>query len=187
MKNHRLARVSEAIREAASEAILFEIKDPRVKFTTVTRAEVSADLQRAKVYVSVMGSEKDRALTLKGLNNAAGFVQSRLGDRMKSRFIPVLEFILDEGMKNSMEVSRLLSLEKRPEPDAVTGAPPPDEDEDEDDDDDDMDDDDEDDDDDDDDDMDEDEDEDDDDAEPAVKADDAVTPAADAKAKPAGE
>lgn len=113
MKNHRLARVSEAIREVASEAILFEIKDPRVKFTTVTRAEVSADLQRAKVYVSVMGSEKDQKSTLIGLNRAAGFVQSRLADRMKTRFIPVLEFILDEGMKNSMEVSRLLNLEKK--------------------------------------------------------------------------
>lgn len=112
MKNHRLARVAEAIREVASEAILFELRDPRIKFTTVTRAEVSADLQRAKVYVSVMGSDKDRKTTLTGLNNAAGFVQSRLADRMKTRFIPVLEFILDEGMKNSMEVSRLLSLEK---------------------------------------------------------------------------
>lgn len=113
MKNHRLARVAEAIREVASEAILFELRDPRIKFTTVTRAEVSADLQRAKVYVSVMGSDKDRKTTLTGLNNAAGFVQSRLADRMKTRFIPVLEFILDEGMKNSMEVSRLLSLEKK--------------------------------------------------------------------------
>ena len=113
MKNHRLARVSEAIREVASEAILFELRDPRIKFTTVTRAEVSADLQRAKVYVSVMGSDKDRKTTLTGLYNAAGFVQSRLADRMKTRFIPVLEFILDEGMKNSMEVSRLLSLEKK--------------------------------------------------------------------------
>ena len=72
MKHHRLARVAEAIREAASEAILFQIKDPRVKFTTVTRAEVSADLQHAKVYVSVMGSERDRNLTLHGLKSAAG-------------------------------------------------------------------------------------------------------------------
>ncbi|WP_020470164.1 30S ribosome-binding factor RbfA [Zavarzinella formosa] len=126
MKNHRLARVSEAIREVASEAILFELRDPRIKFTTVTRAEVSADLQKAKVYVSVMGSEKDCKTTLTGLNNAAGFVQSRLADRMKTRFIPVLEFILDEGMKNSMEVSRLLSLEK---PHGEGEIPPEEEDE----------------------------------------------------------
>jgi len=112
MKHHRLARVAEAIREAASEAILFELKDPRIKFTTVTRAEVSADLQHAKVYVSVMGSERDRNLTLHGLKSAAGFIQSKLGERMKTRYVPVLTFVLDEGVRNSQEVSRLLAEEK---------------------------------------------------------------------------
>src|SRR3954452_22373632 len=112
MKHHRLARVAEAIREAASEAILFHLRDPRIKFTTVTRAEVSADLQHAKVYVSVMGSERDQNLTLHGLKSAAGFIQSRLGDRMRTRYIPVLEFVLDEGIKNSLEVARLLNEEK---------------------------------------------------------------------------
>ena len=112
MKHHRLARVAEAIREAASEAILFELKDPRIKFTTVTRAEVSADLQHAKVYVSVMGSERDRNLTLHGLKSAAGFIQSKVGDRMKSRYVPILEFVLDEGVRNSMEVARLLAEER---------------------------------------------------------------------------
>jgi ribosome-binding factor A len=112
MKHHRLARVAEAIREAASEAILFHLRDPRIKFTTVTRAEVSADLQHAKVYVSVMGSERDQSLTLHGLKSAAGFIQSKLGDRMRTRFVPVLEFVLDEGLKNSVEVARLLGVEK---------------------------------------------------------------------------
>jgi ribosome-binding factor A len=112
MKHHRLARVAEAIREAASEAILFQLKDPRIKFTTVTRAEVSADLQHAKVYVSVMGSERDRNLTLHGLKSAAGFIQSKLGERMKTRYVPVLTFVLDEGVRNSQEVSRLLAEEK---------------------------------------------------------------------------
>src|SRR5512134_701692 len=107
MKHHRLARVAEAIREAASEAILFELKDPRIKFTTVTRAEVSADLQHAKVYVSVMGSERDRNLTMHGLRSATGFIQSKVGDRMKSRYVPILEFILDEGARNAQEVARL--------------------------------------------------------------------------------
>jgi ribosome-binding factor A len=112
MKHHRLARVAEAIREAASEAILFHLRDPRVKFTTVTRAEVSADLQHAKVYVSVMGSDRDRSLTLHGLKSAAGFIQSKVADRMKSRYVPILEFVLDEGVRNSMEVARLLAEEK---------------------------------------------------------------------------
>src|SRR5262249_3988357 len=116
------ARVAEAIREVASEAILYEVKDPRIKFTTVTRAEVSADLQHAKVYVSVMGSERDRNLTLHGLRSAAGFIQSKLGERMSTRYVPVLEFVIDEGIKNSLEVTRLLNEERaRAQGSGVTG------------------------------------------------------------------
>ena len=108
MKTHRLARVSEAIREVASETILFELRDPRVKMVTVTRAEVSGDLQHAKVFVSIMGTEKEQMLTLRGLCHASGFVQSRLAKRLQTRFTPVLTFVLDKGVKNALEVSRLI-------------------------------------------------------------------------------
>jgi len=109
MKTHRLARVAEVIREVASETILFELNDPRVKNVTVTRAEVSADLQHAKVYVSVMGTEKEQELTMHGLRHAAGFVQAKLASRMKTRFTPVIKFILDEGVKKSIEMTRLIN------------------------------------------------------------------------------
>lgn len=108
MKSHRKARVSEVIREVTSETVLFQIKDPRVKGVTVTRAEVSGDLQHAKVYVSVMGSQRDQVMCLRGLQQAAGFVQSRLADRMKSRFVPIITFVEDVGVKNSIEVNRLI-------------------------------------------------------------------------------
>ena len=109
MKMHRLARVREVIREVASETILFELKDPRVKGVTVTRAEVSGDLQHAKVFVSIMGSPSEQALCLHGLKHAAGFLQSKLADRMQTRFTPVIRFELDEGVKKSLEVARLIS------------------------------------------------------------------------------
>ena len=70
MKSHRLSRIAEAIREVASETILFELRDPRVKNVTVIRAEVSGDLQHAKVYVSIMGSESEQKLCMYGLRNA---------------------------------------------------------------------------------------------------------------------
>lgn len=117
MKSHRLARVAEVVREVAAETILFDLKDPRVKSVTVTRAEVSADLQHAKVYVSVMGTEKDAKLTLYGLHSAAGYVQSKLAKRLTSRYVPHVSFILDEGIKKSAEVARLLREAK--------GEPPP--------------------------------------------------------------
>jgi ribosome-binding factor A len=109
MKHHRLARVSEVIREVASETILFELRDPRVKNVTVTRAEVAADLQHAKVYVSVMGTPKEQDLCMYGLRNAAGFVQAKLANRLKTRFTPVIAFVLDHGVKNSLEISRLIN------------------------------------------------------------------------------
>ena len=78
MKQHRIARVSEAIREVAAETILFQLQDPRIKNVTVTRAEVSADLQKAKVYVSVMGTQKEQDLCMHGLKHSAGFLQSKI-------------------------------------------------------------------------------------------------------------
>ena len=108
MKTHRLARVAEAIREVASETILFELNDPRVKLVTVTRAEVSGDLQHAKVYVSIMGTEKEQKLTMHGLRHATGFIQSKLARRLQTRFTPIVTFVLDEGVKKSLEMSRLL-------------------------------------------------------------------------------
>src|SRR5882724_7382125 len=88
MKAHRLARINEVVRETAATAILFELKDPRVKNVTVTRAEVSADLQHAKVYVSVMGTEKEQALTMHGLKSAAGFVQTKVAAQLTTRIVP---------------------------------------------------------------------------------------------------
>jgi ribosome-binding factor A len=109
MKTHRLARVAEAIREEASQTILFELRDPRVKGVTVTRAEVSGDLQHAKIYVSVMGSPKEQQLCLHGLRHAAGFLQSKLAARLQTRFTPLVQFVLDEGVKKSIEMTRLIN------------------------------------------------------------------------------
>src|SRR5438874_6577592 len=108
MKRHRPERVAEVVREVASSTILFDLRDPRVKMVTVTRAEVSGDLQHAKVYVSVMGSEREQQLAMHGLQHAAGFVQAKLADRLQTRFTPVLTFVLDKGVKNALEVSRLI-------------------------------------------------------------------------------
>ncbi len=121
MKAHRLERVSEAIREVASETILYELRDPRVKSVgvTITRAEVSGDLQHAKIFVSVMGSEREQQLCLHGLKHAAGFVQAKLAKRLQTRFTPIVRFVLDEGVKKSIEMTRLINEALGP------SAPPP--------------------------------------------------------------
>lgn len=126
MKSHRLARIAEAVREVASETILFELQDPRVKSAsvTVTRAEVSADLQHAKVFVSVMGTEKEQELCMHGLKHAAGYVQSKLAGRLKTRFTPAVKFVIDEGVKKSIEVTRLINEALAQSPPAADDAAP---------------------------------------------------------------
>ena len=130
MKRHRLERVAEVVREVAASTILFQLRDPRVKNVTVTRTEVSGDLQHAKVYVSVMGSEREQQLTLHGLRHAAGFIQSKLADRLQTRFTPVITFVLDKGVKNAIEVSRLIresqaagAADQPEQPDGPDGPP----------------------------------------------------------------
>ncbi len=109
MKTHRLARLAEAVREVASETILYDMSDPRIKMVTVTRAEMSGDLQHAKVHVSIMGTEAEQKMTLRGLQHAAGFIQAKLAKRLQTRFTPVLTFVLDKGVKNSIELTRLIN------------------------------------------------------------------------------
>ena len=77
MPSHRNLRMAEAIREVVASAILFEVADPRIQAVTVLRVEVSADLRQATVYVSVMGTEAEQKLAMRGLKHAAGFLQSQ--------------------------------------------------------------------------------------------------------------
>ena len=108
MPSHRSLRMAEAIREVVATAILFEVADPRVHSVTVLRVEVSGDLRQAKVYVSIMGSESERRRALEGLNHAAGFIQARVAARLQTRFTPVLGFKLDDSVKKSVELGRLI-------------------------------------------------------------------------------
>lgn len=89
-------------------AILTRIRDPRVKDVTVTFVEVSGDLREAKVHVSVMGDEKKQDLCMHGLRSSTGFLQQKVAERVDTRYTPRLKFVLDEGVKRSVEVSKIL-------------------------------------------------------------------------------
>ena len=90
-------------------SILTELRDPRIRDVTVTYVEVSPDLRQAKVHVSVMGDPSRQNLSLRGLQNAAGFLQQKIAQRIDTRYTPRLKFVLDQGVKHSIEVSQLLS------------------------------------------------------------------------------
>jgi len=107
MVSRRAQKAAEAIREVVSTSILREIKDPRVQHVTVTYVEVANDLRHAKVHVSVMGDETQQRLCLRGLQSAAGFLQSRVAERIDMRYTPRLKFLLEQGVKRSIEIASI--------------------------------------------------------------------------------
>jgi ribosome-binding factor A len=108
MNSRRLQRAAEAIRGVVSMAILQELKDPRVRDVTVTHVEVSPDMRHAKVHVSVMGDDVRQRLSLVGLRSSAGFLQAKIAERIDTRYTPKLQFELDQGVKKSIELIKLL-------------------------------------------------------------------------------
>ncbi len=120
MTSRRIQKAAEAIREVVSMAILADLKDPRVRDVTVTYLEVSPDMRHAKIHVSVMGEDTQQQLSLRGLQNAAGFLQSKVAKRLDTRYTPRLVFVLDLGVKKSIEISRILQSVLPAQPAAET-------------------------------------------------------------------
>lgn len=108
MSSRRTAKIAQAILEQVSTTILFHMRDPRIKNVTVTGVEVSPDVRSAKISVSVLGDEKAQSLCMHGLESARGFLQKKVADRIQTRYTPILSFKLDQGVKNSIETSRLM-------------------------------------------------------------------------------
>ena len=121
MSSRRTARVSSVIREVVSTSILQELRDPRIQNVTVLGADVSPDLRYAKIRISIMGDEKEEALTMHGLNSARGYLQSKVAERVKTRYTPELSFEVDHGIAMSFEASRILK-EVLPETDTDTAT-----------------------------------------------------------------
>ena len=103
----RMRRVNESLRQVLSEAVL-ELKDPRIGFVTVTGVETSPDLRQATVYVSVLGGEKKRAASLKGLDAAHGVLQSRLSRELRLKRTPTLTFEYDHAVEHGVRMSKLI-------------------------------------------------------------------------------
>lgn len=107
-ERHRRERMSELIRHAMADAIATELKDPRVGFATVTRVTVSADVTHATVYVSVLGSEEDKAKAMEGLEHASGFLRTYVAKNLHIRNAPELHIELDRGLQHAAHIDELL-------------------------------------------------------------------------------
>ena len=112
----RTDRMSDLVRAELSELILREIKDPRIKLVSLTGVEVTSDLRRAVVKVSVLGDDEQRQAAVDALRHARGFLRTERAHRLRTRATPELIFELDRGAEHSQKISDILeSLHGRDE------------------------------------------------------------------------
>lgn len=107
--SRRTLKAAEAIRQVVGMAILTDLRDPRIEGVTVTYVEVSPDMRQAKIHVSIMGDNAKQRRCLYALQHSAGYLQSKLSDRIDTRYTPRLRFELDMGVKKSLAISQMLN------------------------------------------------------------------------------
>lgn len=103
-------RVAEAIREEVANFLAEGVKDPRVVgLVTVTGVDITRDLRHAKVYVSILGSDAERAATLDGLTSVASHLRPRIGRALRLRLAPEIQFQLDQSVADAARIETLLA------------------------------------------------------------------------------
>lgn len=105
----RIKRLNSLLKEVLSEIIMTEVKDPRMApLVTVSSVDISNDLHHAKVFVSIIGSEKQRRETLEALESAAGFIGMNASKKVVMRYFPSLTFKLDTTVDEQMKIDQLI-------------------------------------------------------------------------------
>jgi ribosome-binding factor A len=102
-----MRRVNESVRAVVAEGV-GQLKDPRIGMVTVTGAVVSPDLGEARIFVSVLGSEKKRRATLVGLESARGVLQAKINEQLSLRRTPTLVFAYDESVERGVRMTKLI-------------------------------------------------------------------------------
>jgi ribosome-binding factor A len=112
---HRHERVAGEMQQEISSMLAGELKDPRLALlATVTEVRLSPDMKQARVYVSVVGDEAERASMLEGLTAASGFIRHELAERLQLRRTPDLHFVLDRSEEYGQRIDDLLRQTKNP-------------------------------------------------------------------------
>ena len=123
--DRRVERVAELIKREVSQLLFSGIKDDRVGagMVSVTDVDLAGDLQHAKVYVSIYGSDEAKAETMAGLKSATSYVRGEIGRRIRLRRTPEITFIEDRSIERGTQVLSLinrLSEERKPIEDGIT-------------------------------------------------------------------
>lgn len=105
----RTDRLNSLLKEVLSEVIRHDVKNPHVsELTTITEVDITKDLHHAKVYISVIGDDKQREETIHALQSAAGFISTVASKKVTMRYFPALKFILDTTVDKQMKIDSLL-------------------------------------------------------------------------------
>lgn len=111
----RRERLGSLIEQVISDLIR-QMKDPRVAgLVSVTRVQVTPDARSARIFISVMGVEEQRRSTMRAIENATGFLRSRLGEQLTIRHVPELQFVLDRSLEQGDRVISLINTIDIPE------------------------------------------------------------------------
>ncbi len=122
MNARKKRRIEESLRRELSSIILYEMKDPRTGFVTITRVELSEDQRSAQVFLTVRGAEEEVERTLRALTRARGYIQGLIAQRIPLRFTPVLSFREDKELREAQRVEKLID-EARRDDRKLPGAP----------------------------------------------------------------
>ncbi len=108
MKRERMQRIDHEMQKVLGALISQELKDPRLGFTTVTRVQITQDLQHAKVFVSIIGDRHVARQTMDALAHASRFLRGELGQRIALRHTPQLEFVEDRSTERAINLTKAL-------------------------------------------------------------------------------
>lgn len=101
------------MKKEISAIIQMEIKDPRTQFVTVTKVQISRDLQHARIFYSVLGDETKFRRAQEGLESAQGFIRRLVGQRIKLRYTPEIVFVFDESIAYSAHLDQTIEQIKK--------------------------------------------------------------------------
>ncbi len=102
-------RVADQIRSELGLLLTREVHDPGIGFVTVTRVQVSPDLQQARVFYTVLGDEKARRNSERALERAVPFLRRQMGSRLRFKRVPELKFLYDESIAGQDRIEQLLN------------------------------------------------------------------------------
>jgi len=108
MTKPRVKRVANELKQEVSRIIDNDLKDPRIGFVTITDVEMTPDLRLAKVYFSILGTDKNKRDTSIGLQKAKGYIRRLIGQRLKLRYTPQIEFLFDKSSEYAQHIQEII-------------------------------------------------------------------------------